>query len=119
MAIPKPVVHSAFRLFLWDVPSKEMWDSLYIDGTYPAKIDDKTKAVIYPERSKNVIQEKILSAVNFKGSPLADIIGEDALLELPSTDAESMAEAAAIVEELVVDQPDEQAQADALADLVA
>jgi hypothetical protein len=121
MAIPKPVVHSAFRLFLWDVPSKEMWDSLYIDGTYPAKIDEKTKAVIYPERSKNVIQQKILQAVNFAGSPLADIIGEDALLELPETDA---AELAASTAEVVADltaaaQPDEQAQADALADLVA
>jgi hypothetical protein len=45
-------------LFLWGYPSKEMWDSIYIDGAY----DDG--------KSKNVIQNEIKAAVNFQGSPI-------------------------------------------------
>ena len=50
------------RLFLFDAPTKEDWDSLFVDG----KWDDGG--------SKNKIQEKILSAVDFQGSPLEKLI---------------------------------------------
>lgn len=53
---------SPTRLFLWDMPSKEMWDSLFIDGTY----DDGN--------SKNVLQDKIKSAMNWDGSPMWNIL---------------------------------------------
>jgi len=46
------------RLFLWNAPTQETWDALYIDG----KRDDGT--------SKNFIQEDIMQAVDFEGSPL-------------------------------------------------
>jgi len=49
---------SLVRLFLWDKPSKAMWDSLLIkqqDGTFA---------------DKQWIQELMVTAVNFNGSPL-------------------------------------------------
>lgn len=51
------------KLFLWDFPNKAMWDSLYIEGEWAAK-DGK------PAESKNKLQNQIMSAVNFQGSPL-------------------------------------------------
>jgi hypothetical protein len=89
--IPAPRVHSALRLFLWAQASREMWDSLYIEGQYDEKKDEKTGKVIYPAKSKNVIQEKIKAAKNFVGSPLADILGTEELLTLPDTDAAALA----------------------------
>lgn len=50
------------QCFLWDFPTQEQWDSIYIDGE-----TDKGK-------SKNFIQEKILRAINFAGSPLAGFL---------------------------------------------
>lgn len=62
VAVP-PAITSP-RVFLWDYPDLDQWDSLYIDGTR----DDGT--------SKNYIQEKIKSAENFKGSPIYDLLIE-------------------------------------------
>ncbi|ACP44088.1 hypothetical protein vBVpPAC2_10 [Vibrio phage vB_VpP_AC2] len=53
---------SKIQVFLWANPTKETWDSLYIDGT-----DDKGK-------SKNFIQEDILKAVDYEGSPLQALL---------------------------------------------
>lgn len=73
VAVPAPAVASPdFKVFLWDYASKEMWDSLFIDGEYEAK-DGK------PARSKNVLQDKIRSAKNFATSPIKAILGEEAL----------------------------------------
>jgi len=55
--IPMPA-DDLFRLFLWAKPTKAGWDALHLDGKY----DDG--------KSKNVVQEQILSALNFDGSPL-------------------------------------------------
>lgn len=52
-----------YRMFLFERPTKAAWDSLYIEGQYEAK-DGK------PAQSKNRIQETILGALNFQGSPL-------------------------------------------------
>lgn len=52
-----------YKLFVWKFANQECWDSLKIDGTY----DDG--------KSKNWIQEKILSAVNFEGSPIQQVLG--------------------------------------------
>lgn len=57
---------SDLRVFIWDEPTKETWDSLFIDGEREVKDEKgKTKNV-----SKNWIQEMILNAENFEGSPL-------------------------------------------------
>ncbi len=52
-----------YKLFLWEHPTIEAWDSLFIDGTWEAK-DGK------PAQSKNRVQETILSALDYDGSPL-------------------------------------------------
>lgn len=49
---------SDFKLFMWEKPTIVGWNSLYIDG----KRDDG--------KSKNFIQETILGATDFAGSPL-------------------------------------------------
>lgn len=71
---PAPEVLTPLKLFLWDFPSKEMWASLYIEGKYEERKDEKTGKVISPARSKNVLQEKIKGAKNFAGSPLAELL---------------------------------------------
>lgn len=57
-----------FRIFLWDRPTKAGWDALYIEPT--AKV-------------KNFVQDKIMSATNFEGSPLQQLLGGAATLALP------------------------------------
>lgn len=75
---------SDIRCFLWEFPSKEMWDSLYIEGTYEERKDDDGN-VIAPARSKNVFQEWIKGASNWVGSPMHEILSAGGELELPST----------------------------------
>lgn len=70
--VPKPEQISESRVFLWDYASKEMWDALFIDGSYDAKEGQ-------PAKSKNVVQDKIRSAKNFATSPIKAILGEEAL----------------------------------------
>lgn len=77
---------SELKLFLWDMPSKEMWDSIYIDGEYEARTDDNGK-VIKPAKSKNVVQELIMSAKNWIGSPM-QVLLDDGEPDLGSEDDE-------------------------------
>ncbi len=64
LAVPELI--GDLRLFLWDNPTQETWDSLFIDGTYER--DGK-------EVSKNWMQEKIMGALDFETSALATLIG--------------------------------------------
>jgi hypothetical protein len=59
--IPVPELLGDMRVFLWDNPTKETWDSLFIDGTYEKDGE---------EVSKNWVQEKILGSLEYEGSPL-------------------------------------------------
>jgi hypothetical protein len=61
------------RCFVWELADKEQWDSLFIDGVYNEVKDDNGQ-VILPERTRNVLQEKIKQARNFEGSPIAAIL---------------------------------------------
>ena len=72
--IQAPEVISQLRLFLWDYASKEMWDSLFIDGEYEEVKDEKTGKVTKPAKSKNVIQEEIQQALDWEGSPMYNIL---------------------------------------------
>lgn len=54
---------------LWDNPSQEQWDSIFIEGEYPER-KNEAGVVTAPAKSKNAIQQRVLAAVNFKGSPL-------------------------------------------------
>ena len=55
------------KIFLWDQPSIECWDSLFIEGERDEIKDGKETG---KKVSKNWIQETILKATNFKGSAL-------------------------------------------------
>lgn len=114
---PTQRIHTELKVFLWDYASKEMWDSLYIDGEWEERKDEKTGKVITPAKSKNVWQNKIKEAVNFAGSPISDIIGNDAVLDLPETDLAS-ANAAAEQPESKAEEPGKGAVDDALAGLL-
>lgn len=71
---------SEIRCFLWDYPSKEMWASIFIEGEYPERKDEKTGKVIATARSKNVLQAKIQKALNWVGSPMHALLnGGDVL----------------------------------------
>lgn len=58
-----PVVdESELKLFLFNVPTKESWDALFMEGNW----DNGD--------SKNKVQEKILTATNFPGSALEQLL---------------------------------------------
>ena len=65
MPYPVPTVDSAlFKLFLWQYPQIETWASFFQEGKY----DDGN--------SKNVVQDKMLSALDFEGSALQALLIE-------------------------------------------
>lgn len=67
---------SPLRLFLWNAAPDiigKLWDTLFIDGEYPERTNDKGE-VTAPARSKNVFQNTIKDALNFKGSPIFDYL---------------------------------------------
>ena len=55
-----------------------MWDSIYIDGTGPDKLDDEGN-IIREGGSKNKYQEKIKAAENFAGSPIDELLNGGSL----------------------------------------
>ena len=69
IAVDQPL--TPLKLFLWDFATPEMWDAIFIEGQYEARTDDKGKE-ISPAKSKNVIQAKIMKALNWKASPIHD-----------------------------------------------
>lgn len=70
------------RLFLWDNPTKETWDSLFIDGTRERKNEDGSVEQV----SKNWLQQRILSASNYGGSELHNMLG--GVDDLPMTEVD-------------------------------
>lgn len=63
-----------YQLFLWEMPTKETWEELFIEGT-----NEKTG------KSKNFLQAKCIEALDFKGSPLETLLGG----ELPDLNVEN------------------------------
>ena len=78
--IAVPPMIAAPRLFLFATPTKEQWDSIFIDGEYERKNQDGTTS----KHSKNFIQERIMEAKNFDGSPVQEML--TGLGELDLTD---------------------------------
>lgn len=66
---------SHIQVFLWEQPTKEMWDSIHIEGQWEAQ-KDATGKVTRPARSKNFLQETCLSAIDFEGSALQLLLQE-------------------------------------------
>lgn len=73
-----PEALSPLRIFIWDIPTKETWDSLFIDGEREVKDGDTTKKV-----SKNWLQERLLSATDFGGSALEQMLND--IPDLPTS----------------------------------
>lgn len=68
-----PPARSSLRCFLWNQADLNQWGSLFIEGEYPERKNEKGE-VTYPAKSKNVLQHKIMSAVNFQGSPIHTLL---------------------------------------------
>lgn len=86
-----PLDESLVRILLWNAPSKEQWDSLFIEGTK----DDGT--------SKNFIQEEVMGAQNFVGSKLAIMLG---VSKMPSGSVEELPDdSSAVIEDNSVNVP--------------
>lgn len=96
---------SDLKAFVWDFATPEMWDSIYIPGEWEERKDDSGK-VVAPARSKNVLQEEIASALNFKGLPIYDYAAK----KLTREDAEALDAALGDVEN--TDEPEPAAQAE-------
>jgi hypothetical protein len=82
-----PPALSTPKAFLWEYADKAQWDSLFIEGEYPERKDAAGK-VVAPAKSKNVLQNIIKQATNFKGSPIYQVIatsGGD--LNIPDVDS--------------------------------
>jgi hypothetical protein len=58
-----PPALTELKAFLWELANKAMWDSIHIPGFYEERKNDEGE-VISPARSKNVLQERIMSAKN-------------------------------------------------------
>ena len=83
-----PPARSQLRCFLWEQADLQQWGSLFIEGEYPERKNDKGE-VIAPAKSKNVLQHKVMSAVNFEGSPIHTLLLADgAKLDLPAVGEE-------------------------------
>jgi hypothetical protein len=64
---------SAQRVFMWNYADQEQWDSLFIDGEYPERKNDKGE-VTAPAKSRNQFQLKVAAATNYKGSPIQALL---------------------------------------------
>lgn len=81
-----PPALSAPRVFLWEHCDMAQWASLYIEGSYPERKNDKGE-VTAPARSKNVFQERIKQATNFQGSPIYNLLAAAGQsLDVPTMD---------------------------------
>lgn len=109
-----PDAISDLRLFLFNHPSPECWNSLYIEGEREVK-DDKGNVI--GKESKNFIQESIRSAVNFHGSPVEAMLAAISTPQVP-TAGENASQADSLAPAQAPD-PAKSAQAgkDALAEL--
>lgn len=90
LEIPVAAPLSKPRVFVWDHPNKPSWDSLFIEGEWPERKDEKTGEVTKPAQSKNRWQLRIKAALNFAGSPV------EAFLASLETPPEAVALAAAL-----------------------
>jgi hypothetical protein len=85
-ALEVPPAISSIRCFLWDYADLDQWGSLFIDGEFPERKNDKGE-VIAKAKSKNVFQDRIKRAVNFSSSPMyALLTAGGAKLDIPDAE---------------------------------
>jgi len=90
-----PEAKTPLQCFLWNFATKEMWDSIFIDGHWEAKTNDKGEE-ISPPKSKNYFQNRIKSADNFAGSVIAELLFAGGTPDVP--EAEAPARVAAVAQ---------------------
>jgi hypothetical protein len=79
-----PAAQSSLRCFLWNEADMAQWGSLFIEGEYPERKDDKGN-VTAPAKSKNVLQSRIVHAKNYQGSPIHTLLAASGVaLDLPA-----------------------------------
>ncbi|WP_157128435.1 hypothetical protein [Cupriavidus sp. USMAA2-4] len=61
------------RLFVWTTADVKDWYNLYMPGEYE-EVHDSEGNLVTPTRSKNVLQEQIIQAVNWPEHPLASVV---------------------------------------------
>jgi len=64
--------HYALSMFVWDSADMDDWYDIYIPGEWP-EVRSDSGVLQRPARSKNVFQEKIMSAANWPQHPLASV----------------------------------------------
>lgn len=80
------------RAFIWEHADMDQWNSLFIDGEWPERKDDKG-VVTAPAKSKNVIQNRIKAATNFNGSLIYTLLAANGQsLDLPDAERAGMEE---------------------------
>lgn len=79
------------KCFLWNYASKDMWDSIFIDGMYDEVKNDKGE-VTRPARSKNRWQDRIKLATNYAGSPMQEILFAGGEPDIPASEAPERSE---------------------------
>lgn len=68
-----PPALSEVKCFLWQQADMQQWASIYIEGQYPERKNDKGE-VTAKAKSKNVLQDRIMTAKNFIGSPMHELL---------------------------------------------
>ena len=64
---------SYFKAFAWAKPTLAAWDSLFVEGEWAA-VEAKDGKPARAAQSKNKVQETILGAIDFDGSPLQALL---------------------------------------------
>lgn len=105
LKVPDPI--SDLRMFVWEEPTQETWDSIFIDGEKEVK-DEKTgknKTV-----SKNWIQNMIIGAVNFEGSPVQAFLEGSSDLPDDPTDLDDEESEEEVEEELEEEEAEDDSE---------
>lgn len=111
-----PQASFPLRMFVVDDPSIEQWQSIKMEGTYKKKVKGADGEEVEQEISKNYLQEKIMSALNWEGSAMQAILmglgdeaaaleGTEAYSEEEPVDEEVVPEDEAPVEEAPAPKP--------------
>ena len=74
------------KAFVWDLADMEQWASIFIEGEYPERKNDKGE-VTAPAKSKNKYKNMIRNAVNFHGSPIYNLLAANGQsLDIPDAE---------------------------------
>lgn len=104
------------KVFLWNKPPsvtmeqyQAMWDSIEIKGEYEIKDAD---GKVTGKKSKNFLQDKCLSALNFAGSSLEQLLSGGVMPPLDADDAVGSAVVATYVGDTVKAEVEPEAEAE-------